>query len=248
MLGLRRYGFNAAAAKIGMALLEAADVMGGRLPETFAGYSRANTSYPAEYPTACSPQAWASGAPLMVISGLLGLKPEQSKLESSPDMPEKIRYLQLLNVPGRWGTTDVGINLDDKIVVELNDRVGPEAKKIAQIFEGIARRINPRNSVGRRMTIRINLEDKGIWRIVADNGKVSVDQRDEPSDVTFDMSLDMLTDILAGKQEINTAIMSGKVKVQGETALTVRAIRVLARPNETMMPLIPGGKMYRRAA
>jgi glycogen debranching enzyme/putative sterol carrier protein len=248
MLGLRRYGYNAAAAKIGMALLEAADVMGGRLPETFAGYSRFDTSFPAEYPTACSPQAWASGAPLMVVSGLLGLKPEQSKLESNPDMPEKIRYLQLLNIPGRWGTTDVGINLDDKIVIELNDRVGDEAKQVAQIFEGIARRINPRNAIGRRVTILMNLGDKGVWRIVADNGKVSVDQHDELSDVTFNMSLEMLKDILAGKQEINTAIMSGKVKVEGETSLMVRAIRVLARPNETMMPLIPGGKIYRRAA
>ena len=45
-----------------------------RLPEAFAGYAREATAFPVEYPTACSPQAWATGAPLLLSAALLGLE------------------------------------------------------------------------------------------------------------------------------------------------------------------------------
>ena len=38
-----------------------------RLPELFCGFDRASTGAPVAYPVACSPQAWAAGAPLMLI-------------------------------------------------------------------------------------------------------------------------------------------------------------------------------------
>ena len=48
------------------AMLEAARYFDYRLPEAFAGYARERTQFPVEYPTACSPQAWATGAPLLL--------------------------------------------------------------------------------------------------------------------------------------------------------------------------------------
>ena len=76
--GLRRYGYNAEAARICRAMLEAADFFNHRLPEAFAGYPRSETHYPVEYPTACSPQAWATGAPLLFLRTLLGLDSDGS--------------------------------------------------------------------------------------------------------------------------------------------------------------------------
>jgi glycogen debranching enzyme len=58
-----------------MAILEAATYFDVRSPEAFAGYRRDLTSFPVEYPTACSPQAWASGAPLLMLRAMLGLEP-----------------------------------------------------------------------------------------------------------------------------------------------------------------------------
>ena len=67
--GLRRYGYEAeAGAHLPAAILEAADLFDGRLPEAFAGYARSETHFPVEYPTACSPQAWATGAPLLIAA------------------------------------------------------------------------------------------------------------------------------------------------------------------------------------
>jgi hypothetical protein len=39
----------------------------GRRPEAFGGYERAATKDPVQYPTACSPQAWSTGAPLLLL-------------------------------------------------------------------------------------------------------------------------------------------------------------------------------------
>jgi glycogen debranching enzyme len=105
--GLAQYGFREEAAKISLATLEAATFFRYRLPEVFAGYRRGRTSFPVEYPTASSPQAWATGTPLLLLRVLLGLEPEGDELRCNPHVPEQIGRLELSSVPGRWGRTDV---------------------------------------------------------------------------------------------------------------------------------------------
>jgi glycogen debranching enzyme len=63
--GLRRYGFKEEAALTADGILDAAVFFAGRLPEAFGGYERARTTFPVQYPTACSPQAWSTGTPLL---------------------------------------------------------------------------------------------------------------------------------------------------------------------------------------
>ncbi len=104
--GLRRYGFKAEAARIAAGILDAAEFFAGRLPEAFAGYERSYTHYPVEYPTACSPQAWSTGTPLLLLRTMLGLEPSGEHLIIDPAVPEEIGYLALLDIPGRWGHID----------------------------------------------------------------------------------------------------------------------------------------------
>jgi glycogen debranching enzyme len=104
--GMRRYGYRAEAARISRAILEAADVFDGRLPEAFGGYPRAKTGYPVEYPTACSPQAWATGAPLLAIRTLLGLDSDGKHMIIDPAIPEPLGRIELLGIPGCWGRMD----------------------------------------------------------------------------------------------------------------------------------------------
>ena len=105
-LGLRRYGYRAEAARVGFGILEAAQFFRGRLPEAFAGYPRERTQFPVEYPTACSPQAWSTGAPLLILRALLGLEPIGDRLLVDPAVPTQIEEIQLLDIPGRWGRVD----------------------------------------------------------------------------------------------------------------------------------------------
>jgi glycogen debranching enzyme len=105
-LGLRRYGYRDEAARVGYGILEAARFFRGRLPEAFGGYRRGRTQFPVEYPTACSPQAWSTGAPLLILRVLLGLEPVADRLLVDPALPTGIAEIQLLDIPGRWGHVD----------------------------------------------------------------------------------------------------------------------------------------------
>jgi len=105
-MGLRRYGYREEAAQIAMGMLEAATYFKGRLPEAFAGYPRELTGFPVEYPTACSPQAWASGAPLLLLRAILGLEPVGDHLLVDPALPAMLGQIELLDIPGRWGRID----------------------------------------------------------------------------------------------------------------------------------------------
>ncbi|HEX5188676.1 MAG TPA: glycogen debranching N-terminal domain-containing protein [Streptosporangiaceae bacterium] len=104
--GLRRYGFKQEAAAVAAGILEAAEVFAGRLPEAFGGYPRSLTRYPVQYPTACSPQAWSTGAPLLLLRTALGLEPHDDHLLIDPALPKRIGHLELLDVPGRWKRID----------------------------------------------------------------------------------------------------------------------------------------------
>jgi glycogen debranching enzyme len=104
--GLRRYGFKEEAAQIAAGILDAAEFFDGRLPEAFGGYERALTKYPVQYPTACSPQAWSTGAPLLLLRTMLGLEPLGDHLVVDPALPVGIGHLELLDIPGRWGRID----------------------------------------------------------------------------------------------------------------------------------------------
>jgi glycogen debranching enzyme len=104
--GLRRYGFKDEAARIAAGILDAAQFFDGRLPEAFGGYDRALTKYPVEYPTSCSPQAWSTGAPLLLLRTMLGLEPLGDHLIVDPALPSSIGHLELLDIPGRWRRVD----------------------------------------------------------------------------------------------------------------------------------------------
>ncbi|MFC0565633.1 amylo-alpha-1,6-glucosidase, partial [Plantactinospora siamensis] len=104
--GLRRYGFVEEAARVADAIIDAAEYFHGRLPEAFAGYDRELTKYPVQYPTACSPQAWSSGTPLLLMRTMLGLEPHEGHLAVDPALPTSMGRIELLDIPGRWGRVD----------------------------------------------------------------------------------------------------------------------------------------------
>jgi glycogen debranching enzyme len=97
-----------------------------RLPEVFAGYERIKTRFPVQYPTACLPQAWAAGAPMLGIRTLLGLEPKGDVLTSAPDpvLPTWFGTLAVEGIQGRWGRTNV--------VAKGDDAARPTEKQIYQ--------------------------------------------------------------------------------------------------------------------
>ena len=100
--GLYRYGYQTEVARIASALLDAAAYFNFRLPEVFAGYDRSETDIPVQYPTASSPQAWASGTIPLLVRTTLGVRPEPAKeeLETASLLQREFSDLRLRGVPG----------------------------------------------------------------------------------------------------------------------------------------------------
>jgi glycogen debranching enzyme len=97
--GMRRYGFRTEASRLALALIDAAAAFAYRLPEVCAGFSRAETGMPVEYPTASRPQAWAAAAPLLALRTLLGLDVIDGRLRSDPHLPDGLGRVRLKGVP-----------------------------------------------------------------------------------------------------------------------------------------------------
>ncbi|HSC90183.1 MAG TPA: hypothetical protein VLB86_00865 [Gaiellaceae bacterium] len=89
-LGLARYDFREEANRIALAQLEAAAFTGFRLAEAFAGFERRTSRFPVPYPTACSPQAWATGAPFLLLRAMLGLDARDGRLRLEPHVPAEL--------------------------------------------------------------------------------------------------------------------------------------------------------------
>lgn len=95
--GLARYGLARHAQRVATGLIDASAYFSGRLPELFCGFDKDDYRGPVPYPTSCSPQAWASAAPVAVVSALLGL---------APDVPAGLVRVAP-NVPAEWGRLTV---------------------------------------------------------------------------------------------------------------------------------------------
>jgi glycogen debranching enzyme len=123
--GLARYGFRKEASDVIAGIFEASISFRHRLPEVFAGYERAKTRFPIQYATACSPQAWAAGAPMLGIRTLLGLEPKGEVLASAADavLPAWMGTLTVEGIRGRWGRADVSVKGDDRKVLTMQQIV-----------------------------------------------------------------------------------------------------------------------------
>jgi glycogen debranching enzyme len=102
-LGLSMYGFQDAVASILNALYEASlHVDLHRLPELFCGFhKRMDSSGPTLYPVACAPQAWAAGAPYLLLQASLGLTVkalERQVCFTNPILPPNIDEVRIENL------------------------------------------------------------------------------------------------------------------------------------------------------
>jgi len=93
--GLARYGYRREANRIATAMIEAAGYSQYRLPEVFAGYARGESGFPVRYPTASSPQAWATAAPFLWLRLILGAEPRDGALQVDPLVPEQVGRLDV---------------------------------------------------------------------------------------------------------------------------------------------------------
>jgi glycogen debranching enzyme len=101
-VGLARHGRWQEAQRIVRRMLGASAYFNYDLPEVFAGLPRSETPFPIAYPTAARPQAWAAGAPVLLLQVLLGLRPDRRRqvlvTEPGLELPSWAGSLRLAGV------------------------------------------------------------------------------------------------------------------------------------------------------
>jgi glycogen debranching enzyme len=109
--GFSRYGFDDLAVVPFTGLFEASLAMyAHRLPELFCGFHLRPGEGPTEYPVACSPQAWASGAVFQLIQACVRLSVDTDGHRLSiqrPTLPPFLNRLTFTKVELPFGEIDV---------------------------------------------------------------------------------------------------------------------------------------------
>ena len=123
-MGFEHYGFKAEVDLVFQGLVAAASRMElRRLPELFCGFRRVRGSGPTRYPVACTPQAWASAAPLSLLQASLGIRFDLSKNQIRlvhPKLPSFLDMVVLRDVRVAENLIDFAIyRYDDKISIEI---------------------------------------------------------------------------------------------------------------------------------
>lgn len=119
--GLARYGYRAEAARIFEGLFASSTYIDlRRLPELFCGLPRQRAQGPTFYPVACSPQAWAAAAPLLLLQSCLGLDFEPNALLISftePQLPSFMDEVILRHLQVGNGSADIALRRSGRSVV-----------------------------------------------------------------------------------------------------------------------------------
>lgn len=139
--GLKRYGLYAETERIATALFSAATVSrDSRLPELYCGFDQVPGLPYVSYPVACSPQAWATAAPFLVLQSILGFSAQATEGVLSIHQPRLPDWLKEIHVSGmRVGDGTVGMSFTRReegtsfalieqtgsVGVHLEDRGGP---------------------------------------------------------------------------------------------------------------------------
>jgi glycogen debranching enzyme len=121
--GIARYGDKRTAIKLLKTLHEAAVGFDMRLPELFCGFTRTRGEPPTAYPVACLPQAWATGAPFMLLEACLGIHIDalrQEILIERPALPEGVDHLEIQSL--QIGASTVSLSFS-----RVNGRVVPSS-------------------------------------------------------------------------------------------------------------------------
>jgi glycogen debranching enzyme len=134
--GFARYGFRRGALKLLTGMFDASLFVDlHRLPELFCGFERRSDEGPTLYPVACSPQAWATAVPMLLLASCLGLSisAERRRLRlARPILPPSLRHIRIRNL--RVGPEQVDLVLErhaHDVGVQVERRSGPVDVRVA---------------------------------------------------------------------------------------------------------------------
>ena len=158
---------------------------------------------------------------------MLGLEPDGAVLRCDAHLPERIRRLELFRVPGRWGVADAGVDVTGQVLVDLP--AGSRPWPVVQEILFAARQISPASTLGEHASIGFDLSEAGRYRLVADDGRLSLDARADEADCVLATDAPTLVELLRGDRNPTTTIYSGRARLTGDVQLATRLLGFLWR-------------------
>ncbi|MGH2722899.1 MAG: amylo-alpha-1,6-glucosidase [Actinomycetota bacterium] len=99
--GMKRYGFDREARSVlDQLALAGAFFPLARFPELFCGFAAEDVPVPVQYPVACRPQAWASGAPFLMMRSYGGLSADAANHRLFIERPRLPAWLERVEITG----------------------------------------------------------------------------------------------------------------------------------------------------
>ena len=89
-------------------------------------------------------------------------------------------------------------------------------------FEGLASRTDGANLAGMTNSYLFDIEGEGQWRVVVEDGQLSVTEGGGDADATITTSSEVFDQIVAGEQNPTTAYMTGKLKIKGDLGAAMK--------------------------
>ena len=134
--GLARYGMSDSVSRIFTGLFEAACRFSDfRLPELFCGFPRHAGEGPVSYPSACTPQAWASGSVFLLLQASLGVDIDAKAgaiTVAEPFLPAWLDHVVVRDLAvGRGRATLRFRRNGTEVNVDISDAAGVRLKRSA---------------------------------------------------------------------------------------------------------------------
>jgi glycogen debranching enzyme len=115
---LSRAGHTDRAGVLAGQLLDAAESVGWRLPELYAGFGTDETAAVVAYPAACRPQAWSAASAIAVLQVLLGLTVDVPNrlIRLDPPRPSPVGAITVTGLPLANGQLNVSIDRTGRVL------------------------------------------------------------------------------------------------------------------------------------
>jgi glycogen debranching enzyme len=124
--GLARYGMRASAGRILTSLFDAVSQLPEyRMPELFCGFPRRAGEGPVCFPSACTPQAWASGAVFLMLQACLGIEIDAAAKVvqvTKPHLPNWLNHVMVRDLHIGDGRATLNFHrASDTVAVSISD-------------------------------------------------------------------------------------------------------------------------------
>lgn len=96
------------------------------------------------------------------------------------------------------------------------------SEQVREFFESLGDNVDPARLEGVTASYRFDVKGAGSWRVGIADGELQIAESDEDADCVIRASEKTLEKIARGEQNPATAVMLGRLEIEGDMALALK--------------------------